>query len=100
MHRLHEAGIHVVLHTARIAPVTPFGEKRPVDEVTAEIESIRELLDEGELGFMPIHNFPWKPSSSGYLDDKAIPYAGDWKTLTSRLLTEFGQPTSPFPPFL
>lgn len=103
MNRLHEKGIHLVVHTARIAPVDPWGERRLPSEVFAEIQDVRLKLDQAGLTFMPIHTDPWKPGATVYVDDKAERYTGrpgSWDKMVTKLLARCGVPNAPFPPLL
>jgi len=101
MRQLNEAGIHLVVHTARIAPVNPYGLERPMHEVLAEIARVRQYLDEAGLTFMQIHTQPWKPGATVYVDDRAERYGGrpgSWDKLVPKLLARCGAPTHEFPP--
>ena len=101
MRALNKAGVHLIVHTARIAPVDPYGNPRPQHEVYAEIQRIRQVLDEAGLSFMQIHTQPWKPGATVYVDDKAERYTGrerSWDKLVPKLLVRCGMPTSEFPP--
>lgn len=90
---LHELSRHgrVIIHTSRIAPVHYVTElPRHSWEVQAEINYIRDMLDEAGLQRVDIHTNPWKPSASFYIDDKAVYYAGgkrSWENVTHKVLT-------------
>lgn len=103
MRDLNAAGIHIVLHTSRIAPVNPWGEERQPHEVYEEIARVRARLDEAGLTFIHIHTGAGKPGATVYVDDKAERYTGrpgSWRKLVPKLLARCKLPTSEFPPLL
>lgn len=84
----------VLVYTCRIAPVTPLGMERSPALVQAEINAIRELLDDAGLYTVEIHNKPWKPYGVAYVDNRAVRYSGTknaWKRLTPQLLHSIGE---------
>ena len=79
----------VIIHTSRIAPFdVDLVTKRHPAEVQAEINYIREMLDDAGLHEIQIHTEPWKPGAMAYVDDKAVHYAGrkqSWPNIVSKL---------------
>lgn len=85
----------VRIHTCRIAPVEPDEyTPRPAHLVKAEIDGIRKMLDEQGLHAVEIHDKPWKPPASEYIDNKGRRYSGrpgSWKALTKAMVGLYGK---------
>lgn len=82
----------VVIHTSRIAPVWP-GNESPRDpaEVQAEVNYIREMLDDAGLSVVEVWQKPWKPPAAAFIDDRAIHYRGrpnSWRNLVGKLVED------------
>lgn len=90
MHKLHEAGAHLVVWTARTNPIDPWGTPRGSNIVFEEIQAVRRLLDDAGLTFVAIHDHRLgKPSAAVYIDDRAERYGGlstSWAKLVPRVL--------------
>lgn len=92
LHELNRVA-KVIIYTCRIAPVTPLGTTRDPALVQAEINGIRELLDDAGLYTVEIHTKPWKPYGVAYIDNRAIRYSGrpkSWDRLIPQLLHTIG----------
>ena len=76
--RLRAKGIEFVIHTSRIAPYDMEGNRRSGVQVAKEVRAIDRKLKQMGLGYMNIHQDPWKPGAAVYLDDNAAHYDGDW----------------------
>lgn len=68
----------VVLFTSRIAPFDMEGQPRPGKHVAHELRCIHNKLKQMGLGYLEIHQLPWKIGADAYVDDKAIRYTGNW----------------------
>lgn len=68
----------VTIFTARIAPFDMDGNPRQGKQVATELRDIHNKLKRMGLGYMEIHQMPWKIGADLYVDDKAVHYAGDW----------------------
>lgn len=101
MRRLRDAGHAVRIHTARINPMDPWtGKRRSDEEIAAEIQYIRDTLDEGGLKFVEIYTAEGKPGGSTYIDDKAERYNGgarSWTTLIDKILLRLEDEAPTFP---
>lgn len=69
---------NVVIFTSRIALWDMAGNLRPGKHVAHELRRIHNKLRQMGLGYVPIHQAPYKIGADAYLDDKAIQYKGDW----------------------
>lgn len=66
---------------------------RPPAHVQIEKNKIREMLDDQNLYSVELWDKCWKPGAFGYVDDKAIRYAGrpgSWKALLPKLILMAG----------
>lgn len=101
--RLHEAGLRLVVFSARLSPYDPFtSSEREPGIVAGEYQKVRAMLDDAGLTFVDIWNLPGKPGGSVYVDDKAERYTGTeraWDRLTERILVRLGKEEAAFPPF-
>ena len=102
MFALHEAGVHLVVWTARTNPIDPWGTARNRGEVLGEIQRVRQLLDEAGLTFIPIHDHSLgKPSASIYVDDRAVRYqrrSSSWRKVVPEILARLdAEGAPPFP---
>lgn len=89
MRRLHKEGFRLLVWSARLAPVDPWGADRDPGEVASEVQWMRSLLDSAGLTFMDIHTKPYKPGADVYVDDKAERYnpcVKCWDKLVTRIL--------------
>ena len=103
MHRLHRAGIHIKIASARLTPFDPWT-GAPADPAHIEHERryMRDLLDSHGLTFIDIWTQPGKPSGSVYIDDKAERYGGCkkcWNKVTDKVLMRLGKEDAMFPAF-
>lgn len=85
--RLRAKGIDFTIHTCRIAPFDMEGQRRPGVTVTKEVRGIDRKLKQMGLGYINIHQDPWKPGAAVYLDDNAQRHNGDWLETEELLLT-------------
>jgi hypothetical protein len=103
MFRLHRAGIHLLIHSARLTPFDPITSmaKSPA-AVAEEVQYVRSTLDSAGLTFIDIWVKPGKPQGSAYVDDKAERYHGCrrcWDKVTDKILLRLGREEAVFPPF-
>lgn len=87
LRKLLDAGLEVMICSTRLAPteideVTPL----PPGKRDAEIQAIRQMLDDAGLEEVQIWLNPWKPGGRAYVDDKAIPFIRDWEGVTFQLI--------------
>lgn len=86
---LHVLNRHFQLYifSCRVAPYNMGEWDTPRDpEITAhEIAYIRRMLDEAELGDVEIWTKPFKLPAVAYIDDRAIPFGGNWGEALVRL---------------
>jgi hypothetical protein len=87
LHKLLAAGRDVTISSTRLAPteldeVTPL----PLGQQAREYRDIRAMLDEAGLEAVTIWVKPWKPGALAYVDDKAVPFMGDWDGVTFQLI--------------
>lgn len=68
----------VTIFTARIAPFDMDGNPRKGKQVATELRDIHNKLKRMGLGYLEIHQMPWKIGADVYVDDKAVRYQGDW----------------------
>lgn len=68
----------VTIFTARIAPFDMDGNPRKGKQVASELRDIHNKLKRMGLGYLEIHQMPWKIGADLYVDDKAEHYDGDW----------------------
>lgn len=101
--RLHRAGIHLKVSSARLSPFDPYTSARRDPAVTAaEYQYVRNMLDEAGLPFVDVWRLPGKPGADVYVDDKAERYnpsARAWARLTDRILLRLGKEEALFPIF-
>jgi hypothetical protein len=101
MLRLHRAGWHLTIFSARLSPWDPWtSTRRPPEHAAAEIQYVRDMLDRRGLGFIDIWVKEGKPGGDVYVDDKAERYngrPGSWAAVTDKILTRYmsGEPTFP-----
>lgn len=76
--RLRAKGIDFTIHTCRISPFDMEMQRRPGVSVTKEVRAIDRKLKMMGLGYMNIHQDPWKPGAAVYLDDNGAHHDGDW----------------------
>jgi hypothetical protein len=62
----------LVIHTCRIAPFDMEGNPRTGKQVADEKRGIHNKLKQMGLGYVEIHQLPWKPNADIYLDDKGM----------------------------
>jgi hypothetical protein len=84
--RLMAKGVEFTIHTCRIAPFDMNGERRAGVSVAKEVRGIDRKLKSMGLPYLEIHQLPWKPSASVYLDDNGMHHRGDWLDTEQRLL--------------
>jgi hypothetical protein len=103
MHRLHDAGYHIVIDSARLNPNDPWtGQERDSSYRFGEIQYIRDLLDRHGLGFIRIHTKLGKPGGSVYVDDKGERYGqrpGSWDKVTDKIMLRLGKEAAVFPAY-
>lgn len=103
MRRLHEAGVKLIVASARLSPLSPWtGEDREPAYILGEIAYIRDMLDAHGLTYMDIWTKPGKPGGSVYVDDKAERYhgrPGSWNALTDKILLRLGAEEPIFPAY-
>jgi hypothetical protein len=68
----------VTIFTARIAPFDMDGQPRKGKQVATELRDIHNKLKKMGLGYLEIHQLPWKIGADLYVDDKALHYDGSW----------------------
>lgn len=91
---------YVVIWTARIAPIDPWGGRRSEADVAASILQIRNKLDSAGLTQIDIFTGGYKPGASVYIDDKAERYhgrPGSWRAMTEKVLARVLDEESIFP---
>lgn len=82
---LHE-GWEVVVDSTRLAPCDVDEETMLDKEDTLrEWEYIRHELDRQGFHYVKIWDKPWKPGARWYVDDKAIPFQGNWDWVLHRI---------------
>lgn len=103
MRRLHNAGVKLIIFSARLSPWDPYTSmRRPEAHVAAEVQYIRDMLDRAGLTFIDIWTKEGKPGGSVYVDDKAERYPGTkkgWDKVTDRILLRLGKEEAVFPAF-
>jgi hypothetical protein len=101
MRRFRDAGHPVQIWTARINPMDPWtGQRRPDTDIEAEVQYIRDTLDEAGLGFIGIYRGEGKPGGAVYIDDKAERYNGgakSWSKLADKILLRLDNEAPIFP---
>lgn len=101
MHRLHEAGIRLLVQSARLNPYDPYtGFERDPAIVAGEVAYMRSLLDSHGLTFIDIWTRPGKASGDVYVDDKGERYGGrsrSWDKVTDKILMRLADETPQFP---
>lgn len=86
----------VVVHTSRVAPMHWPDEVTPKDPgaVQAEINYIRQMLDDAGFPDVEIWTKPWKLGANAYVDDKGVHYTGHpkaWDHLVDKLAAMCGR---------
>ena len=105
MRRIHEAGMRIVIFSARLNPHDPYTGQRSArweTEAAANFQYIRSTLDAAGLSFIAIWAKEGKPSGAVYVDDKAERYNGCakcWDKVTDRILVRLGKEEAVFPAF-
>jgi hypothetical protein len=103
MRRMHRAGLTLMISSARTNPHDPWtGQCVDPIEVQAEVQYIRDTLDNAGLTFIDIWTKRGKPSGSVYIDDKAERYNQCdkcWDKVTTRVLMRLGKEEPVFPAF-
>jgi hypothetical protein len=103
MRRLHDAGIRLVIFSARLSPWDPWtGMRRDPGHVASEVQCVRNMLDTAALTFIDIWTREGKPGGSVYVDDKAERYGGNkrsWDVVTDKILARLGKEDAIFPAF-
>lgn len=101
MRRFHNAGIKLVIASARLSPYDPWtGTEREPSYVHGEVAYMRNLLDQHGLTFIDIWTRPGKPGGSFYIDDKCDRYPGrpgSWDRVTDRVLLRLDKIEPEFP---
>jgi hypothetical protein len=101
--RLHAAGLHQVVFSARLSPYDPFTSmRRDPAHVEAEAQKMRAKLDAAGLTYVEIWRKEGKPGASVYTDDKAERYhgrPGSWDRLADKILMRLGKEPAEFPAF-
>ncbi len=99
MFRLHRAGWHLVIFSARLNPFDPWTSRRKEPAlVEAEYQYVRSMLDDVGLTFVRVWRLPGKPGGDVYIDDKAERYGGrpgSWRRVTDKILIRSGEPYFP-----
>lgn len=97
--RLHDAGYHLVIDSSRFHTME-FGtayinhKKRDPAARQAEINFIREMLDNAGLRYVEIYTDHGKPPASYYIDDRAERYMGhanSWTKVVDKILVREGK---------
>lgn len=103
MRTLHAQGFRLIIASARLSPLDPWtGKERDPAYQFAEVQYMRNLLDEHGLTFIDIWTKPGKPGGSVYVDDKAERYGGrpgSWRAVTEKILMRLGKEEPIFPAF-
>lgn len=90
MFQLHEAGLHIIIDSARLSPLNPGGRgERDPALVFGEMQYVRNMLDNAGLTFIDIWTGPGKPTGFVYVDDRAERYhgrKGSWKAMVVKIL--------------
>lgn len=85
LRELSELG-EVVIYTCRTAGVdTDEITERDVQAVATEVQRMRQMLYDQDLDDVEIWMKPYKPPALVYVDDKGLPYYGDWKVTLERI---------------
>ena len=102
MERLHAAGYHLQIFSARLNPIDPWTKQRRSKEVMdEEVAYIRNMLDGAGLSYIDIWVREGKPGGSVYVDDKAERYHGCngcWRRMADKILMRLGNEAAVFPP--
>ncbi len=81
LRELDSLGLEVVIFSCRVAPME-FGAEmfwREPEAVKAEVDGIHRMLDAEGLGHLEVWTRPYKPPAIAYVDDRAVPYRGNWR---------------------
>lgn len=101
--RLHEAGLYLIVFSARLSPWDPYTfQRRPDAHIAAEAQHIRHMLDMSGLTYVQVWLKGGKPGGSVYVDDKGERYGGrpgSWDKVTDKILLRLGREEPEFPAF-
>jgi hypothetical protein len=78
MNRLHDKGYRIVIYTSRIGLAIHAG------RLEEEIEFVRSVLKQFRIGYDEIF-LGEKLIADAYIDDRAIPFRGDWTSAAEEL---------------
>jgi len=103
MNAMHNAGLKLVVHSARMNPYDPWtGQKLDPGKVAREGQYIRAMLDRQGLTYVDIWDRAGKPSGSAYVDDKGYRYTGSkraWEAMANTLIMHLAKQEPDFPAF-
>lgn len=98
MHRLHNAGLHLMVASARLSPYEyhewPARIERDQFDYAHDINMVRERLDAAGLPFVEIWTDRGKPPGGTYIDDNAVWYPGrpgSWDAVATKVLMKYGK---------
>lgn len=100
MRAFDNAGYQVILFSARLSSLDPWGTERPEHVVAAEVAKVRDFLDRHGMTFIRIWTAKGKPPGAVYIDDRAERYGGrvgSWRAMTEKVLMRMGTETFDFP---
>lgn len=101
--RLHEAGCHLIVFSARLSPFDPWTSRRRDPAIGAkDAQQMRAMLDDAGLTFVRIWQLEGKPGADIYLDDKAerfMPTSRGWRAAVDRILLRLDKDEAVFPAF-